>query len=136
MDYLFELADLLAQMGNDAASEAAQEGADGDGTKPGFFSGMTCFLPAMAFVMILYIMMMVRPQNKDQAKQKEFLANLKKNDRVVTAGGIIGTVANVSADVDNVTLRLDESSNAKMKVLKTSIVKVLQDDDKKDKNAD
>ena len=48
------------------------------------------------------------------------LASLKKNDDVVTSGGIYGTVANVQNDI--VTLRIDD--NTKIKVQKSAISKL------------
>ena len=114
--------------GTEGAAETAGEAAK----KPGMFESLTFFLPAMMLVMVLYFLMMGRPQDKGQVKGStpERLANLKKNDRVVTAGGIIGTVVNMRQDVDHVTLRVDESTGSKMQVLKQSIVRVLNDDEK------
>lgn len=112
----------------DAAGKAAGEAAK----KPGMFDSLTFFLPAMMIVMVLYFLMMGRPQDKKQVKGStpERLANLKKNDRVVTAGGIIGSVVNMREDVDYITIRVDESTGSKMQVLKQSIVRVLNDDEK------
>ncbi|MFQ5734847.1 MAG: preprotein translocase subunit YajC [Planctomycetaceae bacterium] len=52
---------------------------------------------------------------------------LKKHDRVVTIGGIIGTVASTSQDGREVTLKIDD--NARMKVLRTAIQGPLADAD-------
>jgi preprotein translocase subunit YajC len=103
----------------DAATEATE--------KPGFFENMGFMFPALMAVMLLYFIMMSRPQPKAAAKTSELLATLKKNDRVVTAGGILGTVVNVRADAEYVTIRIDDSSNARMQVLASSIVRVVSD---------
>jgi preprotein translocase subunit YajC len=76
--------------------------------------------------------MMARPKNKAQAKTSDLLANLKKNDKVVTAGGILGTVVNHRSDAEYVTLRVDEATNSKMQVLAKSIVRVVSDEDAAD----
>ena len=55
------------------------------------------------------------------------LGGLKKNDRVVTSSGIYGTVVSVDRDADRVTLRVDESANAKLTVTLASIGRVLRD---------
>jgi preprotein translocase subunit YajC len=60
-------------------------------------------------------------------KQQDLLKALKRNDRVVTSSGIYGTVANVEREVDRVTLKVDEASNAKLTVTLASIAKVLRD---------
>ena len=104
-----------------------------DAPKGGLLEGMGFFLPAMVVVMILYFIMMKPQQRASAAKSTpERLANLKKNDRVVTAGGIMGTVLNMRDDVDHITIRIDESSGTKMQVLKQSIVRVLSDEENKD----
>ena len=113
--------------GAEAATTAAGETAK---KQPGILESLTFFLPAMLVVMFLYFLLMGRPQDKGQTKGStpERLANLKKNDRVVTAGGIIGTVVNMRQDVDHVTLRVDESTGSKMQILKQSIVRVLNEE--------
>jgi preprotein translocase subunit YajC len=76
----------------------------------------------------------MRPQQKETAKTKQKLANLKKNDRVVTAGGIIGTIVNTKADTEYMTIRIDETNNVKMQILKQSVVRVMTDDDQKNQD--
>ncbi|MCP4481099.1 MAG: preprotein translocase subunit YajC [Planctomycetaceae bacterium] len=88
--------------------------------------------PALMAVMLVYFIMMARPKNKAQAKTSDLLANLKKNDKVVTAGGILGTVVNHRSDAEYVTLRVDEATNSKMQVLAKSIVRVVSDEDAAD----
>ena len=124
---------LLAQITPGASTaEGAAEAVGEAAKKPGMFDTLTFFLPAMMIVMVLYFLMMGRPQDKGQVKgaTPERLANLKKNDRVVTSGGIIGTVVNMREDVDHLTIRVDESTGSKIQVLKQSIVRVLNDDEK------
>ena len=60
----------------------------------------------------------------------DLLKSLKKNDRVVTIGGIIGTVANVTPDGKEVTLKVDD--NTRLKMLRSSIQTVLRDDEPAD----
>jgi preprotein translocase subunit YajC len=57
------------------------------------------------------------------------LPKLKKNDRVETVGGICGTVANIQKDSKYITLKIDETSNAKLKVLRSAILRVVVDDE-------
>ncbi len=67
-------------------------------------------------VILLFIMqtMFGRNDNKDKTKQNEFIATLKKNDPVVTIGGIYGTFISVSEDKTEVTIKVDENSRLKM----------------------
>ena len=57
-------------------------------------------------IVAVFYFFMIRPQQQQQKKLKEMLANLKKNDEVVTTGGIHGTVAIVKEKT--VVLRVDE----------------------------
>ena len=108
-----------------AAGEAAKEGGGG------FFDTMGFMFPVLMAVMLVYFLMTAKPKNKAQAKTSELLATLKKNDQVVTAGGILGTVVNYRSDAEFVTLRIDDSSNSRMQVLANSIVRVVSDEDAK-----
>ena len=65
---------------------------------------------------------------------KNMLGNLQKNDRIVTIGGIYGTVVNIQKDSDSITIKVDESSNAKLRVLRSAISRVVTGDDAVDKN--
>ena len=98
-----------------------------EGPQQEYSSEMQFFLPAMIAVMLVYFIMMARPQKKG-AQSSERLKDLKKNDRVVTAGGILGTVVNVRPDTEYTTIRIDESSNTKMQILTNSIVRVVSDE--------
>ena len=59
------------------------------------------------------------------------LDKLKKNDEVVTAGGILGTIVNIRDGGEIITIRVDENTNTKMKVLKKSVIRVLTGEEKK-----
>ncbi len=122
----FALARLLAQL--EAPAQQQQGGGAANAAKPGIFGGWNCLLLGLIPLMLVYLMMMSKPQSRDQARNKEMLANLKKNDRVVTAGGIVASVVNVSPESDTITVRIDESNNTKITILKSSIAKVLADD--------
>ena len=132
MDYLLSFCYLfLAQtQATTAAGGQAVPGAVKEPAK-GFFSEMQYMLPAMLAIMVLYFLLMVRPQQKEQSKVSEKLSSLKKNDRVVTAGGILGTVVSSRAESEYTTIKIDESSNTKMQIRTTSIVRVLTDEDQK-----
>jgi preprotein translocase subunit YajC len=83
-------------------------------------------LPALVLISAAFYFLVLRPQQKERQRREQMLKNLKKNDRVVTIGGIIGIVANVSPDNNEVTLKVDESTNTKLHVLRSSIHEVLK----------
>ena len=63
---------------------------------------------------VLFYVLMIRPERRKRAELSQMLANLKKNDRVVTIGGIFGTVVNVQQGLEEVTIKVDEGSNTKI----------------------
>ncbi len=86
--------------------------------------GILPFLPIILLLGVFYFLIL-RPQKQDQARRAEMFRSLKKNDRVVTSSGIYGVVTNVEIDKNEVSLRVDETSNTKLRVTLTSIARVL-----------
>lgn len=79
----------------------------------------------LALIFLLFYFLIMRPERRKQADHKSLLESLKKNDRVITIGGIYGVVANVQRDDDRVTLKIDEANNTKIDVTFNSIARVL-----------
>lgn len=75
----------------------------------------------LMFVLLYFVMF--RGPKKRQQQQDQMVKSLKKNDRVQTIGGILGTILDVS-DTE-VTLKIDESNNTKIKVVPSAVNKVL-----------
>ena len=67
---------------------------------------MVVFLQIAALVAIFYFLL-IRPQRAQQRQHQDMLKALKKNDEVVTSGGIVGRVVHIKED--RVTLQSDES---------------------------
>lgn len=81
-------------------------------------------------IMVLWYVMFIRPQTRERAQRQEMLKALKKNDAVVTIGGIFGTVSHISEDGTEVTLRIDD--NARMRVRREAISEVRNEKAKAD----
>lgn len=96
---------------------------EGVGRAPAYLA----FLPWI-MIGVLFYLMIIRPQNRKQAELKSMLGALKKNDRVVTAGGIYGTIVNAPKDSDDVTIKVDESTNTRLRVQRSSISRVITAD--------
>lgn len=75
----------------------------------------------LMFVVMYFILF--RGPKKKQQQHKQMVQTLEKNDRVRTIGGIIGTVVDVKGD--EITLKIDESNNTKIKVVTSAIGKNL-----------
>jgi preprotein translocase subunit YajC len=93
---------------------------------PEFVRTLVNTLPLALIVLMAYLLLF-RPEREKQRRQRELLAGLKKNDRVVTTAGIYGTVANVDRDANRVSLKVDDA--AKITVTLASIATVLGADD-------
>ena len=82
---------------------------------------------ALMMGFIAFIFLTARSQKKREKRERENLyARLAKNDRVLTAGGAIGTI--ISVKDNEVVLKVDESTNTKMTFLKSSIQRILGED--------
>lgn len=83
--------------------------------------GFSQLLQMAPFILIavMFFVVVWLPNSKDQKKKREQLAQMKKNDRVYTSSGIIGTISNISADGKEVTLKVDD--NAKIRVFRRAI---------------
>ena len=86
---------------------------------PGPF-GDPMFLMLMFGAMI--VIMFILPARQQRKAQQQLLASIKRGAKVVTSGGIIGTIVNLKDNEDEITLR---SEDAKIKVTKSSIARVL-----------
>ena len=82
----------------------------------------------MAFAFALIYFMSIRPQAKKQKELQARMSSLKTGDRIVTTGGIHGTVANVK---DGTTLTLKIADNVKIEIDKTAVANVVNDDNSK-----
>jgi preprotein translocase subunit YajC len=71
-----------------------------------------------AMVVLMYFVLFRGPKKKQQ-EHKKMLESIQKNDRVCTIGGIIGTVVEVKGD--EVVLKVDESSNTRLRVRTSAI---------------
>ena len=77
----------------------------------------------LALIFLVMWFFMIRPQRKQQKELEQMRNSLKKGDKVITAGGIYGIVA----DVDERTVLIKVDDNVKLRVDKTSIQKDMTD---------
>ena len=76
------------------------------------------FMGLMLVVMYLFLF---RGPRKKQQRHKQMVQSLQKNDRIRTIGGIIGTVVDIKDD--EVTIKVDEANNTKIKITVSAIGK-------------
>ena len=90
-------------------------------------SGFAQFIPLILIFVIFYFFL-IRPQQKKIKDHKAMVGALKRGDRVVTSGGIIGTIERVS---DNDKLELQISENVTVEVVRSTIQSLLKKPDTK-----
>ena len=72
-------------------------------------NGIQTFAPFL-IIAVLFYFILIRPQRREQAQRQAMLDALKKNDRVVTVGGIVGVVTSIRPDVSEVTIRTHDDT--------------------------
>jgi preprotein translocase subunit YajC len=87
----------------------------------------TAMLPLYVggFVLITYLLLL-RPQRQQEQKRKAMIDALKKNDKVITSGGIYGTVTSVDAGSDRVVVRIDDEKGVKVTLARSSVARVIE----------
>jgi preprotein translocase subunit YajC len=101
-------------------------GAPEAGGAAGGAGGMMSFLPFILIIGIFYFLI-IRPQNKKQKETQKMLTALKKGDKVVTIGGIHGTIASVKEQT--VVVKVDD--DAKMEFSRSAISSVVNQTEEK-----
>jgi preprotein translocase subunit YajC len=84
-------------------------------------SGLISFAPFVLIFVVFYFLLF-RPQQQRQKQMKAMLESLRRGDRVVTSGGIIGTVAKVVSDSE---VAIDIAENTRVRVVRSTITQVL-----------
>jgi len=82
----------------------------------------------LILMLVVFYAIVLSGNRKEKKKRQEMLAAISRNDRVMTIGGIIGSVVSVSDN--DVTLKVDESANVKITVIRSAIQRVLLDDER------
>ena len=76
------------------------------------------FLPLVLMFVIFYFLL-IRPQQKKKRALDQMVQNLKKGDRIITSGGILGTVATIQNDY--VVIKVGDDEKIKIEVLKSAV---------------
>ena len=103
----------------------AQEAAAGGAASPlqAFFSSP---LPLFAGLAMIWYMTWFLPEKRKRQDEANMLATLVKNDRIVTLGGLHGTIVSAAADSDVIVLKIDEAGSTRVKVNRSAIVAITE----------
>jgi len=80
------------------------------------------FLPIILIFVIMYFLIF-RPQMKKQKQQKQMIDSLKKGDKIITVGGIVGSIVGVKEKEGTLIVKI--SDNTKIELVRTSIARVM-----------
>lgn len=106
----------------DGGADPGGAGADGAQQQPNLLVQIIQNpLTLITGLIFLFYLMVLVPERRRQAETAKRRSALKKNDRIVTTGGILGTVVNVTPESDEITIRVDDANNTKIKVLRSAI---------------
>jgi preprotein translocase subunit YajC len=98
----------------------AQQGAGADGAATGgsLVSTLLTFIPIIA----IFYFLIIRPQNKKRKETEKMLSAIKKGDKIVTIGGLHGTIQSVK----ETTVIIKADDNVKLEFLRSAISNVVQ----------
>jgi preprotein translocase subunit YajC len=96
----------------------------------GSLSSLVQFAP-LVLIFVVFYFLLIRPQQKQQKQQKARLSAIKRGDRVVTAGGIIGLVKKAADGANEIDVEI--APNVTVSVVRTTITTVLTHEAANDK---
>tara|TARA_B100001093_G_scaffold158182_1_gene150686 strand:+ start:4024 stop:4311 length:288 start_codon:yes stop_codon:yes gene_type:complete len=79
-------------------------------------SGIGQFIPLILIFVIFYFFL-IRPQQKKVKEHKSMVENLKRGDKVITSGGITGTIERI---IDNDKVEVEIAENVRVEIVKTT----------------
>ncbi len=83
---------------------------------------MMQFLPLMIIMFAVMYFLIIRPQKQKEKKRQAMISNVRKQDRIVTAGGVHGVVTSVKEN--EVIIRIDDAKDVKIKIDKSAVTSV------------
>jgi len=99
-------------------SPAYAQGLTGQG---GSLAQLEQFLP-LVLIFVVFYFLLIRPQQKRMKAHKELLGQLRRGDRVVTSGGIIGTINKLVSDTE---VSVEIAEGVRVRVVRSTITEVL-----------
>jgi preprotein translocase subunit YajC len=82
-------------------------------------------LPMFLLMFLILYFVLIRPQMKEQKEKQLMIENLKKDNRVITRGGIVGKVIDFQGKNDQYVI-IDNEAGSRLKLLKSSIVSLFE----------
>lgn len=121
-----QAADGPARPGAAPATVPAAAGAEGAAAAPAGTPGGSGFMIMMMVLLGAMILFSVMSGRREKKKRADLLGSIKKHDKVLTIGGVMGTVVEMKDDA--VVLKVDETSNTRITFSKSAISQVIAQD--------
>jgi preprotein translocase subunit YajC len=99
-------------------SEALAQGTSGGG------SGFLIQIAPLVLIFAVFYFLLIRPQQKKMKEHKAMVAAISKGDKVVTAGGLLGTIVKVE---DDRIASVEIAENVKVKIVRATITEVISE---------
>ena len=93
---------------------------------------MMQFLPLLIIMFAIMYFLIIRPQKQKEKKRLALISNVRKQDKIVTTGGMHGVVTSVKEN--EVIVRVDDAKDVKIKIDKSAITSVSAPRDEKEDN--
>jgi len=90
------------------AEGTSTTGAAGDASSSG--NNYWVLAPPVLMMIVFFYFLVFLPQKRERQKQDTFHKTLKKNDRVVTIGGVVGTIVNIEPEGKLITVKVDDNT--------------------------
>ncbi len=87
-------------------------------------AGLVMQFAPLALIFVVFYFLLIRPQQKRAKEQRDMLTALKRSDKVVTAGGIVGTITRVKDGSDEVEVEI--APNVRVSVVRGTISSVVR----------
>lgn len=84
-------------------------------------------LTPLVGLFFLFYFIFILPERRRKAEEAKMMSSLKKNDRIVTIGGIHATVVAAPPDSNVVTIRIDESGTTRVKINRSAIATIVSE---------
>ena len=87
-------------------------------------AGIAMQLLPLLLIFVVFYFLLIRPQQKKMKEHREMLTQLKRNDRVVTAGGIVATITKVKEGSDEIEAEI--APNVRLMLVRGTITSVIK----------
>ena len=87
-------------------------------------------LTPLVGLFLLFYFIFILPERRRKAEERQRMDGLKKNDRIITIGGLHGTIVSAPQGSRVVTIKIDEAGNTRVKINRSAVATVVADKSK------